>query len=61
MTAQEKQREERKRDASWTPQQRWEAIAAAFAFAEENAPPRLRRNRPRTAPYARPLALKEKP
>ena len=38
--------EERKRDASYDPVLRWKHILQTIAWAEENLPPHLQRNRP---------------
>ena len=51
MTSDEiKREEERKRDAAYDPVQRWLHIQQTITWAEENLPPHLRRNRPRTRP-----------
>ena len=47
MNAEEKRREEEKRDRNYDPVARWEHIQAAIAFAEANMPEHLQRNRPR--------------
>jgi len=47
MTAEEKQREEEKRDRMYDPVLRWKHIQEAITWAEANMPPHLRRNRPR--------------
>lgn len=46
----EKEREELKREKMFDPVQRWKAIQEMIAWAEQNMPPQLRRNRPRTHP-----------
>ena len=46
----EKEREEIKREKMFDPVQRWKAIQEMIAWAEQNMPPQLRRNRPRTHP-----------
>ncbi len=46
----EKEREESKREKMFNPAQRWKAIQEMIAWAEQNMPPHLRRNRPRTHP-----------
>jgi len=43
-----KREEERKREAAYDPAQRWLHIQQTITWAEENLPPHLRRNRPRT-------------
>ncbi len=43
-----KANEERKRDAAYTPAERWRLIQETISWAEANLPPHLRRNRPRT-------------
>jgi hypothetical protein len=45
-----KREEERKRDAAYDPAQRWLHIQQTITWAEQNLPPDLRRNRPRTRP-----------
>jgi len=45
-----KREEERKREAAYDPVQRWLHIQQTITWAEENLPPHLRRNRPRTRP-----------
>lgn len=50
MTPEEKRAEEARRERMYDPVKRWEAILAAIAFAEENMPPKQRRNRPRWHP-----------
>jgi hypothetical protein len=47
MNADEKRREEEKRDRNYDPVARWRDIQAAITFAEANMPEHLRRNRPR--------------
>jgi len=44
----EKRFEELKREKMFDPVQRWKAIQEMIAWAEQNMPPHLRRNRPRT-------------
>jgi hypothetical protein len=46
----EKSREETKREKTFDPIQRWKAIQEMITWAEQNMPPHLRRNRPRTHP-----------
>jgi hypothetical protein len=46
----EKEREELKREKMFDPVQRWKAIQEMIAWAEQNMPPQLRRNRPRMHP-----------
>ena len=46
----EKLREELKREKMFDPVQRWKAIQEMIAWAEQNMPQQLRRNRPRTHP-----------
>jgi hypothetical protein len=46
----EKSREETKREKMFDPIQRWKAIQDMITWAEQNMPPHLRRNRPRTHP-----------
>ena len=50
LIADEKEREELKREKMFDPVQRWKAIQEMIAWAEQNMPPQLRRNRPRTHP-----------
>jgi hypothetical protein len=47
MTAEEKRREEEKRDRNYDPVQRWKDLQDAITWAEANLPEHLRRNRPR--------------
>jgi hypothetical protein len=47
MTAEEKQREEAKRDRMYDPVLLWKHIQEAITWAEANMPEHLRRNRPR--------------
>jgi ActR/RegA family two-component response regulator len=47
MTAEEKQREEEKRNRMYDPVLRWKHIQEAITWAELNMPEQLRRNRPR--------------
>lgn len=47
MTSEQKQAEERKREAMSDPAQRWQQIQAMIAWAQEQLPPEQRRNRPR--------------
>lgn len=42
--------EEAKRDRAYDPALRWKHIQEMITWAEENMPPHLRRNRPRTHP-----------
>jgi hypothetical protein len=42
-----KKEEERKRDAAYSPVERWKHIQQTITWAEANLPPRLRRNQPR--------------
>ena len=43
-----KKSEEAKRDAAYDPVARWLHLQQTITWAEENMPPQLRRNRPRT-------------
>ena len=47
MTAEEKKREEAKRERMYDPALRWKHIQEMITWAEANMPPHLRRNRPR--------------
>ena len=46
--------ERAKRDAQYTPLQRWKDLQSLIAFAEANMPEHLRRNRPRVPKSLKP-------
>ena len=54
MTAEEKQKEEAKRDRMYDPVERWKHIQEAITWAEANMPAHLRRNRPRQPKWLTP-------
>jgi len=53
-----KQFEELKREKMFDPVRRWKAIQEMITWIEQNMPPHLRRNRPRTNPANQPSTKK---